>query len=391
VRYIGNKTRLLSFIGDCLDELKLTDGRALDAFAGTVSVGAYLRKRGFHVAACDIMSYSYVFQRARLTVDKAPAFAGLQHFAPLQRARRKAPFAAAVDGRLADFSDRIVSTATQRAIAEVVVFLDSFLEPQEGFFSRSFAADVTPLKSQRMYFTKQNATRIDAARTQMHLWRQCGAITEPEYYLLLASLIDAADAVANTTGVYAAYVKSWQSNATRDLKLAIPDGADGAGNRGQAHQGDINQLIAGIGPVKLLYIDPPYNSRQYSGYYHIPELLARGWFGGEPALRGKTGLLEDAHLKSDWCSRARCVHALEQLLANASADHILMSYNNEGIIPEADIKRLFTAAGRRGSYRRFERPYARYRADSDSKVRRYKSDEVSEYLYYVRTNRRNGG
>jgi adenine-specific DNA methylase len=68
-----------------------------------------------------------------------------------------------------------------------------------------------------------------------------------------------------------------------------------------------------------------------------------------------------------------------------------MSYNNEGIIPEADIKRLFTSAGLPGSYRRFERPYARYRADSDSKTRRYKSDEVSEYLYYVRSNGRNSG
>jgi adenine-specific DNA methylase len=61
-----------------------------------------------------------------------------------------------------------------------------------------------------------------------------------------------------------------------------------------------------------------------------------------------------------------------------------MSYNNEGIIPEAEIARVFQAAGRRGSYQRVARRYARYRSDSDGKSRRYAADRVTEYLYYVR-------
>ena len=37
--------------------------------------------------------------------------------------------------------------------------------------------------------------------------------------LLLATLIQAADRVANTTGVYASFVKTWQPNATRRIRL----------------------------------------------------------------------------------------------------------------------------------------------------------------------------
>ena len=61
-------------------------------------------------------------------------------------------------------------------------------------------------------------------------------------------------------------------------------------------------VAATAGPVELIYIDPPYNARQYSGYYHVPEVIARGWFDGVPVLRGKTGLVNGSDQQSDWCS-----------------------------------------------------------------------------------------
>ena len=97
--------------------------------------------------------------------------------------------------------------------------------------------------------------------------------------------------MANTTGVYAAYVKSWQPNARRPLELQahrlIP------GNGCHARRADALSLIGELAPFELLYLDPPYNARQYVGYYHLPELIATGWFDAPPALRGKTGLLPD--------------------------------------------------------------------------------------------------
>jgi hypothetical protein len=142
-----------------------------------------------------------------------------------------------------------------------------------------------------MYFTPENAARIDHIRSRIEEWHRADRIDRDLYHLLLAALIEAADRVANTTGVYAAFVKSWQPNARRRLRLQLPEIHEGNGCR--AEQADALALVPDLEPFDLLYLDPPYNNRQYPGYYHIPELLAMGWFDGEPELRGKTGLVPD--------------------------------------------------------------------------------------------------
>jgi adenine-specific DNA methylase len=452
MRYIGNKTKLLSFIGGALDRLGVSDGaRALDAFAGTAAVGAFLKSRGATVVGCDLMTFSYVFQRAYVVADSYPRFTGVLDDPGLRSARQRSDFTALVDHRVAaraaavhraaqrttprtpnvvthhatHLAPRATTDAT-RPLDEMLVYLDHYLDPLTSFISSHFAmqhaaipaaaaagvpeqgADsarttvragragrtrpggATPsTASPRMYFTLDAARRIDAIRTQLNDWHTAAAISDDEYYILLATLLEAADAVANTAGVYAAYIKSWQSNALRGLRLRLP--AIGASPRPprsrrarcEAHQGDVSALAPDLGRFDLLYLDPPYNTRQYSAYYHVPELIAKGWFGDLPVLRGKTGLLSDAK-KSEWSTRAGCVAALDRLLAATDADHVVLSYNSEGIIPEPEIRSIFRAHGRPGTYRRLTRKYQRYRSDRSSAARHYTSDSVREHLYCVR-------
>ena len=113
-------------------------------------------------------------------------------------------------------------------------------------------------------------------------------------------------------------------------------------------------------------------------------MIAEGWFETVPELRGKTGLIADEDKKSEWSTRDGCVPALERLIQSVDATHVLMSYNNEGIIPESEIERIFRRYGKEATYRRVGKDYARYRSDSDSDVRSYKGDRVTEFLYYVR-------
>jgi adenine-specific DNA-methyltransferase len=164
----------------------------------------------------------------------------------------------------------------------------------------------------------------------------------------------------------------------------MPDLTVDSGGRHRAIQGDVNTVIGDVGPLAVLYLDPPYNTRQYSSYYHVPELLAKGWFDGEPETRGKTGLIADADKKSQWSTTRGCVAALENLLANADARHVLLSYNSEGIIPEAEICRLFKMYGNASTFRIYEQEYGRYRSDSDHEQRQYLGDVVTEKIYYVR-------
>jgi adenine-specific DNA-methyltransferase len=155
------------------------------------------------------------------------------------------------------------------------------------------------------------------------------------------------------------------------------------GNGCYAHRADAVELVSQLDEFDLLYLDPPYNSRQYAGYYHIPELLALGWFDDVPQLRGKTGLLPDREKRSDWSRRRKCELALERLVASARCKHIVMSYNAEGILSEQAIERIFKQYGRAGTYQRYTRNYRRYRSDADGANRKYAADRVEEYLYCV--------
>lgn len=385
MRYIGNKTKLLDFIGSALDDKHILPGRALDAFAGTASVSRYLKMRGFDVVANDIMTYSYVFQRAYVQLDRIPTFEQLKAAdRNYSRVVQDPKFRAYVDERFGSQQD-LFSGTPDSGLRNVLAYLEREIPFLRSFIARNYAPQSSPGPDpDRMYFTRKNAERIDAIRTQIHEWKVAKLIDDDEFYLLLAALLEATDAVANTTGVYAAFVKSWQTNASRTLQLAIPELLVDTGLRCEATQHDAAAAAQRAGELRLLYLDPPYNTRQYSAYYHIPELLARGWFENEPEIRGKTGLIGGAEQKSVWSTRHGCVRALEELLKRSRAEHVLMSYNSEGIIPEREIREIFSDVGRPHSYSVLEMAYARYRSDSDHERRTYSGDTVTEKLHYVR-------
>jgi adenine-specific DNA-methyltransferase len=370
VRYLGNKTRLLPFITGAIARLGIRPGRAHDAFAGTASVGRALKQRGWRVASSDLMTYSYVFQRAYVVAQRVPSFADLRAADPeLRRALRSARFARAVSAR---------GGGALNAAAE---YLAKWIDPEPGFVTKNFSP-----AGGRMFFTEANAERIDTVRGRLETWRTEGLLGDDGYYLLLAALLEGADRVANTAGVYAAYIKSWQSNARRPLDLVLTPPRRGA--RGStAHQGDASTVAKSVGAVDLLYVDPPYNSRQYSGYYHVPELIARGWFDQRPALAGKTGLPARGATESAWCRPKQVQGELERLLAATEARHVLVSYNSEGHLTENALRRALTECSVDGKVRRFTKAYARYRADSDHARRRYRDDGLRELLFHARLRR----
>jgi adenine-specific DNA-methyltransferase len=353
MRYIGNKTRLLRFIAQVLKRRRIAAGRAVDPFSGTASVGRELKRLGFVVHAADIMEYGYVFARAYVEV----------------RARPRAHELAARLGLRSDSLDAVIA------------YLNA-LPPQPGFIHGHY----TPAGAEggthgRMYFTPDNGARIDAVRSTIHEWHANGWIDDDIRHTLIASLLEAADRVANTTGVYAAFVKSWQPNALRPLALRTPEIVEGDGCTSM--RCDALDTVTSAGAFDLLYLDPPYNTRQYAGYYHIPELIAEGWFTEEVVTRGKTGLLQDDNKRSDWSRSRKCETAFEALVASARCRQIVMSYNAEGIIPAGTIERVLKRYGRRSTYRRYACRYRRYRSDSDGERRRYRGDSVTEYLHCI--------
>jgi adenine-specific DNA-methyltransferase len=340
MRYIGNKTRLLPFILRTLRRSGIAVGSAHDAFAGTASVSRALKAKGWRVHSSDLLMSSYVFQRAYVVAERA---------------------------------DRDV---------EELAHVLAALPPRERFITRHFSP-ASDGKGARMYFTPENAGRIDAAREELEVWRQAGKVDGDSYYLLLAAIIEGADRVANTAGVYASYMKRWQPNAKRAFAI-VPERPIKGGQPARARLMDATDAAREIGEVDLLYIDPPYNSRQYVAYYHIPEILARGWTDSSPAIRGKVGLLAGNEGRSQWSHGRRVKKLFGALLSATGARHALISFNSEGHLEPDALHALLAGASVDGKVSHFTQSYRRYRADSEREGRHYHGDTALEHLYLVR-------
>jgi adenine-specific DNA-methyltransferase len=366
MRYIGNKTKLLDFIDATMDALGLKKGVFCDPFAGTASVARHMKSRGFQVVCADLMRYSFVLQWAYVVANQYPKFLNLPPEVGVPNSS---------DGQ-----------DPQIPLHRTIQYLNGLEDGSGGFIYRSYSPGGSA--GRRMYFTDQNGRKIDAIRKTLDDWRQGGRLCDDEYYLLLAALLESVDAVANISGVYCAFLKGLQPNARRQLRLRPPQLVTDNLQQHRALQGDANELISSI-CCDILYLDPPYNVRQYACNYHLLETIAEGWAQQEPQIYGKTGMRPYKHQRSRYCSRRGGERALRDLVEKArdraSCTHLLLSYNDEGVIPPQSIERIMRETGKKRTYRKFERTYKRFRSDSDGPNRTYhRDDRVTESLYYIR-------
>jgi adenine-specific DNA-methyltransferase len=144
--------------------------------------------------------------------------------------------------------------------------------------------------------------------------------------------------------------------------------------------GDSQELIKSI-VGDVLYLDPPYNARQYASNFHVMESLAV-W--DKQDLKGVAGLRDYENQKSAFSSKREATHAFRELIKHASFDFIVLSYNNEGIILRDDIIEILQD---RGTVSEFVTDYRRFRTERDHEKRQYKKvdDKVSEHLWIVKT------
>lgn len=336
-KFIGSKQNLLDFIGEVVAARAPEARTALDPFTGSGVVADYLAGRGLQVVAADNLYSNYVPVRAFLA---SPA-----------------------------------GDINPERLASRLLELNG-LPGRQGYAWQHYGGT---------YFTQENAARIDAVRDQIAEWEAAGAVTRSEALLLLASLLYAADKVANTCGQYDAYLKHLgrepyapdgthlvDVSAYRPLELGLPVYRPD-GHRHRVYLADANQLVTGV-EADLLYLDPPYNTRQYVDNYHVLENLAR-W--EKPPLQGKTQKFDRAGLKSPYSSRVRAAAALTELVDQARCRHILLSYSSDGIIPD---EQLVAILGRRGPVEVFARPYRIFGNGAGRSRRR----PVVERIFYCR-------
>ena len=331
MNYIGSKYSLLDFIDHTIKSVVGEDMSQLvfcDLFAGTGIVGRHFKTQVSQVISNDWEYYSYILNRNYI-------------------------------GNHLEIAGK----------DEYIVKLNQLDGIDNGFIYSQYCLGGG---NNRQYFSDENGKKIDAARVTIEEWKNNGEISDDLYYFLLCSLIESADKYANTASVYGAFLKSLKKSAQKPIVIAPATYQFNCHNH-QVYREDANTLIKSISG-DILYLDPPYNARQYGANYHLLNTIAE-YKVFEP--KGKTGLRE--YNKSNYCSKSVVKDAFDSLIADAKFKYIVLSYNNEGLMSIDAIQQIMSKYGR---YQVFQKEYSRFRADK-AENRNHLANSTTEYLHVL--------
>lgn len=341
MRYIGNKTNLLKNINQVIkDNCDGNEKVFCDLFSGTSSVARFFKNR-YKIISNDILYFSYVLQRATITNNEIPDFEKLKN---------------------------------KLNVENVLDYLETININRKKY--KTFIYDnYSPNDNcERMYLTPENAKRIDYIRTTIEKWKKENLIKENEYFYLLATLIEGVPFVSNITGTYGAYLKDWDKRAFKKFEM-IRLNVVNNNEENECYREDANELIKKVSG-DILYIDPPYNSRQYLPNYHLLETIARY---DEPQINGKTGIRTYTEEKSNYCIKSKVYDELEELIKNAKFKHIIMSYNQEGLLKKEEIEQILKKYGDKDTYKLYQIPYKQYENKLTKKIEKH-----YEYIFYIK-------
>lgn len=332
MNYIGSKQKLSPFLKSSIYSVvgkQLSDKVFCDLFAGTGSVGRSFKKEVKQVISNDMEYYSFVLNKNYIENHKS------LNYQP---------------------------------------YLDELnaLMGVNGFIFNEYSENG---KAERLYFSENNGKKIDAIRQKIEYWKTTNQINDNLYYFLLTSLLESADKVANTASIYGAYLKHLKKSAQKELIIEPAIFLEND-NEHLVFNQNANELIKKI-QGDILYLDPPYNAREYGANYHLLNTIAK-YDNFIP--KGKTGLRD--YQKSAYCKKNQVLSAFDDLIKNANFNYIFLSYNNEGLMNENDIKSVMMNYGK---YELITTEYQRFKADK-SENRNHKANRTVEYLHILQKN-----
>ncbi len=343
MRYIGCKTLLLDNIKEVIDRHAPTAKIFCDIFSGTSTVARYFKKC-FEVYSNDVLYFSYCLQMATIENPSMPKFELLKQSLNIEDP--------------VDYLNGI-ETIEMESLPKDLRFCQNNYSPIGG----------------RMYVTDTNALRIDFCRNKVEDWNNAGVLTKNEYFYLIACIVEGVPFVSNISGTYGAFHKEWDKRTSKKFELLKLDVFDN-GKQNKCYNEDGVDLLNKI-EGDVLYVDPPYNERQYLPNYHLLETVAKYDF---PKLKGLTGQREyGKDQKSEFCSLKTAIKAFDCLVKNAKFKHIILSYNTDGIMPIEDIEKVMKKYGKPET---FEITYINYRRYK-SKSNLINNDELKEMLIYI--------
>lgn len=355
ITYLGNKRRLLNFIGEAIDSVKKKLNkeklRIFDVFSGSGIVSRYLKQSASYLAANDLELYSYLINTCYLSNSGARDMVQLRGF----------------------FCD----------LKEKLDECEFTGEWKRGVISELYAPkdDSNIKKGERVFYTKRNASYIDTARSFIDSY------PERLRAFFIAPLLAAASVHANTGGVFKGFYKNREtgigefggknrdalSRITGDIDLEFPVFSTYDCDV-DIYRRDANELIFSLEEVDLAYLDPPYNQHPYGSNYFMLNVIAENKMPRNPS--SVSGIPSDWN-RSVYNTAKEAPKALAELIENVRAKYVLLSFNSEGFTTKDELTRMMS---RMGKLNVFEAPYNAFRASRNLKNR---NAHVTEYLFLL--------
>lgn len=339
LNYIGSKFQLIDWLQSTILEKTgracLAGSRIADLFAGTGVVSHHFRVLGAIVTSNDAELYSAIITHA---FTRSVSTLGIDVLSGIQ-------------------TD--IDTGKHLASAsDAVGNVTKHYSPYNG--------------CERQFFTVENARRIDYIRGRIEDARP--SLSDDDYRFLLASLLVSADAVSNVPAVYGCYLKSFKAKALKPLVLQpihTIRTPPAPGSRA-THSNVLDPAFLASIDADIVYLDPPYNERQYSKNYFPLNIIAKTP-ATELTLTGKTGIPTDCFI-SPFCKRGAVVEgAFETLFRDLKTTWIFLSYNSEAIVSK---ERMLELMGKYGVATVVERDYKRFKSFEYNK-----DTAIKEYLF----------
>lgn len=340
IAYIGNKRKLLGLIYRAMEKsgVDIKPGlRFFDVFAGGGVVSRFAKSMNFQVFSNDWEYYSRIINSAYLCTDR--------------RDIKK------IFGSKENYEKLILKINSLPNPLDDEQYIAKYYAPKSDDINN------VDYKSERLFYTRQNALNIDKIRNfieENYPEKSKSKRNQQIRNLLIAQLIYEAATHTNTSGVFKACHKEFGGHGKDALKRILApielheSVLIDSDYECQVFQEDANSLAEKIHDIDVAYLDPPYNQHQYGSNYHMLNTIAK-WdrlpVSDEKNRRGV--LKEKAGIRHDWietrspyCYKNEAEKAFEDLIKKLDARYILISYSTDGIIPFESMKRICMEKGR---------------------------------------------
>jgi adenine-specific DNA-methyltransferase len=333
LNYIGSKHSLLDWLSATILEKtgysSFEGKRIADLFGGTGVVSFHFRTQGASILSNDIEPCSYIVTKGMTEGVYTP--------------------------RIKEILALLNEELEKSAYKETVGFMTKHYSPYEG--------------CERMFFTVDNAKRMDYIRKRILEV----SVSEEERAFLLASLVVSADTVANCASVYGAYLKEFKKVALKPLVLQPIHQCSLPATSKTTTSDVLNQEFLQTIDADIVYLDPPYNERQYSkNYFPLSVLTFTPSEQETQILTGKTGI-PALCFTSPFCSKRLVANAFQQLIQGLKAKWIFLSYNSESLLEKDAMLEILK---REGTVTVLEKPYKRFKSSN-----KQENNEIKEYLF----------